>query len=81
MVERRVQEELNRREKAATPGTAGVAISQDAVKNRRSLTNKNPVQIAQRPLSRSERAELAADLRLVSPRRDSEDLLDDGINR
>jgi hypothetical protein len=79
-VERRVKEELASKEQKTPSITVASPVQPAIVKNRRKVISNNPLEVAQRPLSRSERAELAADLRLVS-HRDSEDLLDDGINR
>jgi hypothetical protein len=47
-----------------------------------SVASNNPIQKARRPLSKTEREQLAADLRLVTAANESElDLLDDGINQ
>ena len=85
MVERRVQEELQRTRQTSQPAPEVVASDDSTVSHRkiiRSGTAINPIQEARRPLSKSERAQLAADLRLVAARNESEiDLLDDGINQ
>ena len=89
-VERRVQEELNRienaRKETAAPLTANNSSRKDSVKrvaNRGSeLAFSVSSQKARRPLSRSERQQLAADLRLVAAKGDSDlGLLDDTINQ
>jgi hypothetical protein len=90
LVERRVQEELQRRknspEKAQTlPDVENAAdrTPRQRVANRsNSITWDAPNQKARRPLSKIERAQLAADLRLISGKNDSDlDLLDDRINQ
>jgi hypothetical protein len=90
LVERRVQEELQRRknspEKAPTlPDVANAAdrTPRQRVANRgNSIALNAPNQKARRPLSKSEREQLAADLRLISGKNDSDlDLLDDRINQ
>ena len=85
MVERRVQEELQRVKQTSQPAPEVVASRDSTLSQRkiiRSATATNPIQQARRPLSKSERQQLAADLRLVSARNESEiDLLDDGINQ
>jgi len=79
-VERGVKEKLAQlNQPSPSDGTPSPTVPQRAVKNRNLRSTSNPLQLAQRPLSRSERAELAADLRLVSSHRENEaDLLDDG---
>ncbi len=90
IVERRVREELSRRENA--PEKAPTPISNRATANdtaRQRLSNRgNTVasnrsnQKARRPLSKTEREQLAADLRLISVKSETDlDLLDDGINQ
>jgi hypothetical protein len=87
LVERRVQEELRRRknspEKAATLANAADRTPRQRVANRgNSLVLNAPNQKARRPLSKTEREQLAADLRLISGKNDSDlDLLDDRINQ
>ena len=94
LVEKRVQDELARRKVAEKPTTASSQTSA-AVKNetarprsRSLLSQSNEVaanaryEKARRPLSKSEREQLAADLRLVSSRSErSLDLVDDQINQ
>lgn len=89
LVEQRVQAERQRiknSEEKAPPApvivnAAGQAPGRHVPRSGNELaTNAN--QKARRPLSKTEREQLAADLRLVSARNDSElDLLDDGINQ
>lgn len=84
LVEQRVQKELQRIKESSQPSPAEVAVVKDEAPSPRRVTNRvtDPVQQARRPLSRTEREQLAADLRLVSARNESElDLLDDGINQ
>lgn len=88
-VERRVQEEIERFKNSAESRPASTTIGGNAASRgpqRRITTSaevaSNSTQKARRPLSKSEREQLAADLRLVSARNESElDLLDDGINQ
>lgn len=87
LVDRRVQDELSRIQNAAVqpPSTAVVTVRQSTKYPKRRLAK--PTEMAgnapaRRPLSRTEREQLAADLRLVSLNSESElELLDDGINR
>lgn len=87
LVERRVQAELSRLKNApAQPETpALVTVRQPAKSPARQLAKRTEMARnapARRPLSRTEREQLAADLRLVSLNGESElELLDDGINR
>ncbi len=86
LVERRVQEELQRiNNSEQSPATQLVVDSQSGVSNRRPAMRRNQVAKdlpARRPLSRTEREQLAADLRLVSLNHDGElELLDDQINQ
>lgn len=90
LVDRRVQEELQRQrntpEKAPTlPGIVNAAdrTPRQRVANRgNSIALNAPNQKARRPLSKTEREQLAADLRLISAKNDSDlDLLDDRINQ
>lgn len=88
-VERRVQEELQRIKEANKQESNNQAIAKDSTSNpvervvhRRNLESARPTNNARRPLSKSEREQLAADLRLVSARNDGElNLLDDTINQ
>lgn len=89
IVERRVREELIRREgapeKAPNPISIRPTANETAIQrlsNRGSTVASNPSnQKARRPLSKTEREQLAADLRLVSVKNETDiDLLDDGIN-
>ena len=90
LVERRVQEELQRRrnspEKAPTlPHVANAAdrTPRQRVANRGNGIALNPPnQKARRPLSKTEREQLAADLRLISAKNEGDlELLDDRINQ
>lgn len=90
LVDRRVQDELHRIKNSPQPAPPASAIVENAPKrnswgrttSRANVPSNDPTQKARRPLSKSEREQLAADLRLVSARNDSElDLLDDGINQ
>jgi hypothetical protein len=84
-----LQEELralkNSPEKTPTaPPVPGESdrISHRRVANRGSIASNASSQKARRPLSKAEREQLAADLRLISGKNDSDiDLLDDGINQ
>jgi hypothetical protein len=90
IVQRRVQEELARiKNSTAAPPDSVVAgektthrHSGQRVTAHTEVVSNNPTQKARRPLSKTEREQLASDLRLVSARNDGEvDLLDDGINQ
>ena len=90
LIDQRVQEELNRiknsESRAPAPLTANDSSQRNPVKR---ITNRNrqfalsaSSQKARRPLSKTEREQLANDLRLVSAKNDSDlDLLDDRINQ
>jgi anti-sigma factor RsiW len=90
LVDQRVQEELNRIKNheptPPSPLTANDSSQRNPVKR---IANKNTQvalsassQKARRPLSKTEREQLANDLRLVSAKNDSDlDLLDDRINQ
>jgi len=90
LVDQRVQEELNRiknsEPRAPAPLTANDSSQRNPVKR---IANRNTQvalsassQKARRPLSKTEREQLANDLRLVSAKNDSDlDLLDDRINQ
>jgi hypothetical protein len=89
-VERRVQDELQRQKNSAerTPAPADVLKASDQTAPQRVAGSRNgvasnvPSQKARRPLSRTEREQLAADLRLISTKNDSDlELLDDRINQ
>lgn len=89
LVDRRVQDQLQRIKNSPQPAPPASAIVENAPKGNslRRITSRvnasnDPSQKARRPLSRSEREQLAADLRLVSGKNDGElDLLDDRINQ
>ncbi len=88
LVERRVQEELARRnssnQQVKPELTADNLPPKNPVKHvpNRSEVVANANQKARRPLSKTEREQLAADLRLTSAKNDSElDLIDDRINQ
>jgi len=89
LVEQRVQEELKRlkNSEATTPSplTASDSAQRNPVKR---IANRNAQvalsassQKARRPLSKTEREQLASDLRLVSANDSDLDLLDDRINQ
>jgi short subunit dehydrogenase-like uncharacterized protein len=79
LVERRVQDELQRMK--ASQLTAEVPPQRIRIK--RNVSGfKSSVSDARRPLTRSEREQLAADLRLIATPADAElRLLDDGVNQ
>jgi hypothetical protein len=87
--ERRVQEELQRLKNAPQqpPSSVVAKNAPDRIPGRRladrgSLTPNVPSEKARRPLSKTEREQLAADLRLIYAKSDSDlDLLDDRINQ
>ncbi len=90
IVERRVREELIRREnsKQRALDPRSTRASADEVPRRRVANRGNTVafnlsnQKARRPLSKTEREQLAADLRLISVKSESDlDLLGDRINQ
>ncbi len=87
LVERRVQEELQRIKNSAPSPTPQLVVDNQSsrVPNRRLVTRGNEVAAnspARRPLSKTEREQLAVDLRLVSLNHDGElELLDDTINQ
>jgi anti-sigma factor RsiW len=89
LVDQRVQEELKRiKNSEATPPASLTATSSPKNPGKR-IANRNTQvalsassQKARRPLSKTEREQLANDLRLVSAKNDSDlDLLDDRINQ
>lgn len=86
-VDRRVKEEIERR-KAAEPRPGPTIVSDKGAPNSSPRTPNHanlassPNQKARRPLSKTEREQLAADLRLITAVNEAElDLLDDGINQ
>lgn len=88
LVEQRVREELERRnsnnQQVKPELTVDNATPKTSVKRvaNRSEVAANANQKARRPLSKTEREQLATDLRLTSAKNDSElDLLDDRINQ
>ena len=87
-VEQRVQEELKRIKDSGTtapaPLTANDASPRNPVNriaNRNTQVALSASQKARRPLSKTEREQLASDLRLVSAKDSDLDLLDDRINQ
>ena len=87
LVERRVQEELQRHKATVTMGDS-TEINDPSTPDYRSprrtnaVTSNQVVQSARRPLTKTERQELAADLRLTAGTNESElELLDDRINQ
>jgi anti-sigma factor RsiW len=90
MVDRRVQDELRLIKNSPERATTAPLIVSGAprqISGARSLTRSTevagaPLQKARRPLTKAEREQLAADLRLVSAKNEGElDLLGDGINQ
>lgn len=87
LVERRVQDELQRIKNSTPTLTPQIVVGHQSKEgsNRRLATRGNEVATnspARRPLSKTEREQLAADLRLVSLNTDGElELLDDTINQ
>jgi anti-sigma factor RsiW len=91
LVERRVQEEIQRIKQDQRPAANPVLAANDVFQklvDKKALTRGSEVAKAaggagaRRPLSRVEREQLAADLRLISSKSDGElDLLDDRINQ
>lgn len=91
VVERRVQDELQRIKNSSEPAPMSAVIATGASDrvSRKRATNRvsevastGPQQKARRPLSKVERQQLAADLRLIADPTDGElDLLDDRINQ
>ena len=87
-VDRRVKEEIERLKNAAEPRPGSTLVSDKvAPKSQRQAPShaslaSNSNQKARRPLSKTEREQLAADLRLITAVNEAEfDLLDDGINQ
>jgi anti-sigma factor RsiW len=90
LVEKRVQEELQRLKNApektlTAPGVISAgdrSPRQRVARHGNSLASSVPNQKARRPLSKTEREQLASDLRLISGKSDTDlDLLDDRINQ
>ena len=85
IVNRRVQDVLARlKQPSSTEATLPVANDSNQLSKRAGKRTgaNNPVYSARRPLSKTERAQLAADLRLLSSNNDSDlDLLQDRINQ
>ncbi len=90
LVQRRLQEEIDRIKNSREPQPDSTTFADNAANrkswrrtaSRANVGRKDPSQKARRPLSRSEREQLAADLRLISGKNDGElDLLDDRINQ
>lgn len=86
LVQQRVKEELQRIKAAAQPPTSTVATV-DPTKaaprrvGTRNLASVDPIQRARRPLTKNERDQLAADLRLAALTDSEFDLLDDSVNQ
>ncbi len=89
LVDRRVQEELKRIRNAPEQSSNSLLANDKAspeklfkrgVSHRNALA-ANPGQSARRPLSKTEREQLAADLRLVTAKSDDVELLEDRINQ
>jgi hypothetical protein len=88
LVEQRVQAELLRIRNAEPPKPVMTADNSSRENPARRIANRGELagsatnQKARRPLSKTEREQLAADLRLLSGKNDSElDLLEDRINQ
>jgi anti-sigma factor RsiW len=88
LVERRVQDELQRIKNAEAKAERAPVLVKAGQNSGRGVTRSgnelatNTNQQARRPLSKTEREQLAADLRLTSAKNDTElDLLDDRINQ
>lgn len=89
LVDQRVQEELKRIKNSEAPPPAPLTAKDSSQRNPvKRIANRNTQvalsasQKARRPLSRTEREQLANDLRLVSAKNDGDlDLLDDRINQ
>jgi hypothetical protein len=87
LVERRVQEELQKLKNSQQQHSSVVKNAPERIPSRRmanrgSFPSNVPSEQARRPLSKTEREQLAADLRLTSAKNDSDlDLLDDRINQ
>lgn len=91
VVARRVQDELQRIKNSSEPAATSTVMVKDTsgrVSHRKAanrvseVASTGPQQKARRPLSKVERQQLAADLRLIaSPTEGELDLLDDRINR
>jgi anti-sigma factor RsiW len=87
LVERRVVEELQKlnnsqQQPSSVVKNAPERIPSRRMANRGSFPSNVPSEQARRPLSKTEREQLAADLRLTSAKNDSDlDLLDDRINQ
>jgi hypothetical protein len=90
LVEQRVQEELKRMKDSEATALAPLTANDASLRNpiKRIANRSTQValsassQKARRPLSRTEREQLASDLRLVSAKNDGDlDLLDDRINQ
>lgn len=89
LVQRRVQEELQRIKSSQEPTSTTIAGDKTTNNgdswrrgtNRVNIAGNDPIQKARRPLSKTERQQLAADLRLIAANDSELDLLDDGINQ
>lgn len=87
IVERRVQDELQRIKNSSEPSRSSPIIVENAPRRNsvRRVADHGELaanQKGRRPLSKTERAQLAADLRLISAQNDNElDLLEDRINQ
>jgi anti-sigma factor RsiW len=89
LVDQRVQDELKRIKKSEAIPPASLTATSSQKNPVKRIANRNiqvalspSSQKARRPLSKTEREQLASDLRLVSAKNDSDlDLLDDRINQ
>ena len=82
-VEKRVQEELKRIKNSNESSPVNVRDSSQKTPGKRIVNRSSEVALSplRRPLSKTEREQLAADLRLVSANDSDLDLLDDRINQ
>jgi len=85
LVDQRVKDEIDRLKASEQSPASQIVRDADSLSNRRNTTRNLQVATnspSRRPLSKVERDQLAADLRLVAINNDSElDLLDDRINQ
>ena len=83
LVEHRVQEELKRLKNSEAPAPSPLTANDSSPGNSvKRNANRNTQMALRRPLSKTEREQLASDLRLVSAKNEGDlDLLDDRINQ
>lgn len=82
-VDKRVQEELNQIKKSSEQLVSSPVASKDSAQKNpgKRIPSSTEVALKRRPLSKTEREQLAADLRLVTANDSDLDLLDDRINQ